>query len=307
MPSAPARAALNAFPLTPLRDDRLDEAALVRIVERLAAAGVDAITVLGSTGSGAYLDRAERARVVRLAVDAAGDVPVHAGVSALRTAHALAFAEDAAAAGARGLLLAPQSYQPLTDDDVAHLYADVTAATELPVVVYDNPGTTRFTFSTALYGRVAALPGVVSLKIPGVPADPWAAAERVAEIRTAVPTHVGVGVSGDAFGAAGLIAGCDTWYSVIAGTLPEPAVRITRAVREGRPADALTESERLAPLWDLFARHGSLRVTAAAAEHLGHAAPGCLPRPLLGLGPADRAEVAGVVDRVLDGEPATRP
>ena len=48
-------------------------------------------------------------------------------------------------------------------------------------------------------------------------------------------------------------------------------------------------------------------MTAAVAEHLGHAAPGCLPRPLLGLGPADRAEVAGVVDRVLDGESATRP
>ncbi len=71
--------------------------ALVRIIQRLAAAGVGAITVLGSTGAGAYLDRAERTRVVRLAVDAAGEVPVHAGVSALRTAHALA--EDAAAPG----------------------------------------------------------------------------------------------------------------------------------------------------------------------------------------------------------------
>lgn len=82
---------------------------------------------------------------------------------------------------------------------------------------------------------------------------------------------------------------------MVAGTLPEPAVRITRAVREGRPADALAESERRAPLGDLFARHGSLRVTAAAAEHLGLAAPACLPRPLLGLGVPDRAEVAGVV------------
>ncbi|WP_335342053.1 dihydrodipicolinate synthase family protein [Micrococcus lacusdianchii] len=143
-------AALDAFPLTPLRDDRLDEAALQRIIQRLAAAGVSAITVLGSTGAGAYLDCAERTRVVRLAVDAVGEVPAHAGVSALRTAHALAFAEDAAAAGARGLLLAPQSYQPLTDDGVAGLYTDVIAATELPVVVYDNPTTTRFTFSTAL-------------------------------------------------------------------------------------------------------------------------------------------------------------
>lgn len=43
------------------------------------------------------------------------------------------------------------AYQPLTEDDVFQLFRTVTALSSLPVVVYDNPGTTHFTFSTKLY------------------------------------------------------------------------------------------------------------------------------------------------------------
>lgn len=288
---------LSAFPLTPLADDRVDERAFAGIIERLAAAGVDSITALGSTGCAAYLTTEERARVARLAVQHAGDVPVFVGVSALRTSQALEHVRSAEFAGARGLLLAPMSYQPLTEHDVFELFRAVTERTELPVIVYDNPGTTHFAFTTELYERIARLPGIASIKIPGVPADPAAARDRVAEIRAAVPAHVTVGVSGDASAAAGLIAGCDAWYSVIGGTLPEPALRVVRAVREGRTADARAESERLAPLWELFAEYGgSLRVVAAVAEHLGIAPPRCLPLPIQGLGDAQRARVAAVLD-----------
>ena len=54
---------LSAFPLTPLSNDAVDEAAFIRLVERLGEAGVDSITALGSTGSYAYLSSDERSRV----------------------------------------------------------------------------------------------------------------------------------------------------------------------------------------------------------------------------------------------------
>ncbi|GAA1234552.1 dihydrodipicolinate synthase family protein [Prauserella halophila] len=296
---------LSAFPLTPLRDDTrlrddaVDEAAFVGLIERLVGAGVDSITALGSTGSYAYLTGAERARVARLAVEHAGGVPVFVGVGDLRTSHVLAHVDNAEAAGAAGILLAPMTYQPLTDEDVFELFRTVTEHTRLPVIVYDNPGTTHFTFTTDLYARIAELPGIVSLKIPGVPADPAAARDRVAAIRAAVGEHVTIGVSGDAFAASGLNAGCDAWYSVIGGTLPSPALTITRAAQEGRATDAVAESERLAPLWDRFAEFGgSLRVVAAIAEHLGLAPHRCLPLPVQGLSDAQRAAVAEVLDEL---------
>lgn len=288
---------LNAFPLTPLADDRVDERAFAGLVERLAAAGVDSITALGSTGSYAYLDVEERARVARLAVRCAGDTPVVVGVGALRTSTVLENVRSAERAGARGLLLAPMTYQPLTDDDVLGLFRSVAEATELPVIVYDNPGTTRFSFTRQLYRRVAELPGIASIKIPGVPLDPAEAYEHVAAIRKAIPEHVTIGVSGDAFAAAGLNAGCDAWYSVIGGTLPEPALEIARAALGGDAERAFAASDRLEPLWRLFAEFGgSLRVVAAIAEHLGLAPPRCLPLPIRGLDEAQRARIAETVE-----------
>lgn len=102
-----------------------------------------------------------------------------------RTSHVLTHAENAERAGASGLLLAPMTYQPLTDDDVFELFRTVTAHSSLPVVVYDNPGTTHFTFSTELYGRIAELPGIASIKIPGVPADPQQARARLVALGSA--------------------------------------------------------------------------------------------------------------------------
>ncbi|MFD6055167.1 dihydrodipicolinate synthase family protein [Agromyces sp. NPDC060279] len=289
---------LSAFPLTPLHDDQLDERAFAGLIERLVAAGVDSITALGSTGSYAYLSPDERARVAHLAVEHAGPTPVFVGVGGLRTSQILSHVASAEAAGAAGVLLAPMTYQPLTADDVFELYRTVAEFTKLPVIVYDNPGTTHFTFTTELYARIAELPGIASIKIPGVLVD-QAAQHRVAEIRAAIPEHVTIGVSGDAFAAAGLSAGCDAWYSVIGGTLPEPALTITRAALRGERAAAFTESERLAPLWSLFAEFGgSLRVVAAIAEHLGLVPERCLPLPIQGLDGPQRARVAAVVEQI---------
>lgn len=286
---------LSAFPLTPLADDRVDERAFARIVSRLATSGVDSITALGSTGSYAYLHADERERVTDLALEHAGDIPVFVGIGALRTSDVIAHANAAERSGAHGLLLAPMTYQPLTHDDVFGLFRAVSDHTSLPVIVYDNPNTTHFGFSLELYARLAELPGIASIKIPGALADYETIHARVRAIREVIPPNVTIGVSGDALAAAGLNAGCDAWYSVIAGTLPEVALRITRAALAGRVDEAARESDRLEPLWRLFAEYGgSLRVVAALAEHLGLAPGHCLPLPIRGLDEAGRARVAQV-------------
>ena len=298
-PDASLFTGLSAFPLTPLKDESIDEDAFVGLIERLVLAGVDSITALGSTGSYAYLDTDERARVAALTVESALDIPVFVGVGALRTRDVLANVASAEAAGAHGLLLAPVSYQPLTDDEVFELFRSVTESTDLPVVVYDNPGTTHFTFTTELYSRLAGLDGVASIKIPGAPASPAGCHERIGEIRTAIGSEVTIGISGDAHGAEGLIAGCDAWYTAVGGTIPEPMLEITRAAELGNAQLARELSAELQPLWDLFTEFGgSLRVTAAIAEHLGLVGADTLPLPVRDLDAAAKRKVAEVVDNL---------
>ena len=290
---------LSAFPLTPMNERGLDESAFVRLIGRLVTANVDSIGVLGSTGNYAYLTMAERARAVQLAVEHAGNIPVMVGIGALRTRDVLMLADYAQSAGASGVLLAPMSYQPLSADEVFGLYETVTQALSVPLCVYDNPRTTQFVFSDELHGRIAQLPNVASIKIPGVPGNAVEARARVERLRAQIPSHVAVGVSGDAAAANGLNAGCDVWYSVIGGLFPATALAITRAAQAGRAKEATLLSERLQPLWALFTEHGgSLRVVAAAAELLQLVEHPCLPLPLKALSGEGRQRLATLINEL---------
>lgn len=296
---------LSAFPLTPVDEssaDGVDEVAYRGLVERLAAAGVDSIATLGSTGSYAYLDRRARRRTVEMTVAGAGGTPVIAGVGATSTREVLRHAEDAQAAGASALLLAPVSYQPLTPEEVFGLFEDVDAASSVPIVVYDNPGTTRFTFSDELHGRIAALPRVASVKIPPVEGGAAAVSRRLTALRSHLPPDVTVGISGDAVAAEALVGGCDGWYSVLAGVLPRTCLALVAAARADRPDRALELSRLLQPLWALFDGYGSYRAVSALAEELGLVPHPNLPRPVLGLDDAGRRELVDAVTRLRDDD-----
>ena len=284
---------LSAFPLTPVVNDALDEDLLAALVARAAAAGADSIGALGSTGSYAYLSREERRRAAVSAVQAAGEVPVIVGIGALRTSDVLRAAEDAQNSGAAGLLLAPVSYQPLTEEEVAGLFEAVSAASSVPICLYDNPTTTRFAFTDEFYARIAVLPRVAAVKIP--PTVVERAAERVRQVRAILPQDVALGVSGDEFSGPALCAGADVWFSVLGGTLPEQALAITRAAQSGDAAAVRTLSGKLQPLWALFGRYGSLRVVSAVAAQLGLLPVENLPAPLQPLPVSARAEVTAVL------------
>jgi 4-hydroxy-tetrahydrodipicolinate synthase len=294
---------LAAFPITPAdADGRVDAPALRRLVRRLADAGVDSIGLLGSTGTYAYLSRAERRRAIEAAVDEAGGaVPVMAGVGALRTDAAVALAKDAKAAGAGAGLLAPVSYTPLTDEEVFVHFQAVAGESGLPICIYNNPGTTHFSFSPELTRRLSAVPGVVAVKNPAPPAGEVAA--QLADLRARVPAGFSLGYSGDAAAAEAMIAGADAWHSVLGGLAPDPVVAVVRAAQAGDAAEARRLNARLGPIWSLFAEFTSLRVIYAAANALGltSAAP---PRPILPLPDAAARRVAEAF-RTLELTPAT--
>ncbi|MFD9669136.1 dihydrodipicolinate synthase family protein, partial [Rhodococcus sp. NPDC059968] len=133
-----------------------------------------------------------------------------------------------------------------------------------------------------------------------VPVDLVEAASRVQSLRSHIPSTVTIGVSGDASAATGLNAGCDVWYSVLAGVLPKPCLSLTRASQNDDRNTATALSNRLEPIWELFRTHGSLRVVSAIAEHLGLVESPNLPQPVRGLDTAARAKVTTALEQVRD-------
>ncbi len=260
---------LSAFPLTPANPDGVvDTDSFAVMIDRLVAAGVDSIAVLGSTGTYAYLDRSERSRALACAVETvAGRVPLIAGIGAMRTSWVRELARDAERLGADGLLLAPVSYAPLTQDEVFALFDTTAAATGLPICIYNNPSTTHFSFSLELVSRLSRLPSIAAIKMP-LPADGDLTGE-IEGLRSSCREGLIVGYSGDWGAAQALLAGADAWYSVVAGLLPVPALRLTRAALSGDREATTAADADLGPLWELFRAHGSLRVMYLIAEQLG--------------------------------------
>lgn len=84
------------------------------------------------------------------------------------------------------MLLAPVSYTPLTEEEVFRHFLAVASATDLPLCIYSNPGTTNFTFSPDLVARLTAIPSIAAIKLP-LPAN-GSIASDLAAFRAAAPT-----------------------------------------------------------------------------------------------------------------------
>jgi dihydrodipicolinate synthase/N-acetylneuraminate lyase len=131
------RGALAAA-VTPLRDEgaALDEEAFGPYLAFLAAAGLDGILALGTTGEGILLSAAERRRAAELFLEGPLPVIVHCG--AQTTAETAALSEHAAASGAAGVAVIAPPYYALDDDALlAHFAAAARAAAPLPFYVYE--------------------------------------------------------------------------------------------------------------------------------------------------------------------------
>lgn len=275
---------LSAFPITPCdAEGRVDTDDLGRLIARLETAGVASIGLLGSTGTYAYISRPERLRAIKAAAATiAANTPLIVGIGALRTSEVVALAQDAQMGGANALLLAPMSYTPLTQDEVFELFRTVAEETDLPICIYNNPGTTHFNFGRQLLLRIADLPNIAAVKMP-LPAN-GTISDELADLRASLPAGFAIGYSGDWGCAEALLAGADTWYSVLGGILPKVAQDLTLAAQTGDVAATHAQDAALQPLWALFKEFGSLRAVYAIAKQL------CLtdaepPRPILPLGP----------------------
>ncbi|MEV3869572.1 dihydrodipicolinate synthase family protein [Streptomyces sp. NPDC049906] len=142
--SQPPLQGVISYPVTPFDPDTgdLDLAALDRLTHELVAAGSHAVAPLGSTGESAYLQEVEWDAVCETTLQAVGGrVPTLVGVSHWSTEGTVRRARVAARHGATAIMVLPQVYWKLTEDELRQHFATVAGAVDLPVMLYNNPGT----------------------------------------------------------------------------------------------------------------------------------------------------------------------
>ncbi|MCE8515618.1 dihydrodipicolinate synthase family protein [Ruegeria pomeroyi] len=177
-------------PCTP--DRRPDFDALVRKGREMIAAGMSAVVYCGSMGDWPLLTDAERMEgVARLT---AAGVPVIVGTGAVNTASAVAHARHAAEVGARGLMAIPRvlSRGSSMAAQRAHFAAILSAAPDLPAVIYNSPYYGFATRADLFFDLRRSHPNLIGFKEFGGKADLRYAAEAITSQDDGVTLMVGV-------------------------------------------------------------------------------------------------------------------
>lgn len=179
--------------MTPCKDDRSpDFDALVRKGKELIADGMSAVVYCGSMGDWPLLTDAERMEGVERLVKAG--VPVIVGTGAINSASAVAHAAHAQKVGAQGLMVIPRvlSRGPSLVAQRAHFKAILSAAPELPAVIYNSPYYGFATRADLFFALRAEHPNLVGFKEFGGPADLRYAAEHITSRGDDVALMIGV-------------------------------------------------------------------------------------------------------------------
>ena len=143
----------------------IDFEATASHLEMLIQAGVHGLIVLGSVGENTALDVAEKLAVMRMSKDVvAGRVPLLTGVAEFTTATAARFAADAEKIGLDGLMVLPAMVYKADRREILTHFRDVTQASNLPVMIYNNPPAYNADCTPEMFLELADEAKIVAIK-----------------------------------------------------------------------------------------------------------------------------------------------
>jgi dihydrodipicolinate synthase/N-acetylneuraminate lyase len=207
--------------------------------------GIDGLVPNGSLGEYESMDRDERRAVVEtVARVAKGRAKLIVGVSAPNWRIAGDHTRHAAEAGADAVMLLPPTNHLPTVPELLDHYRSV-AQHGVPVIVYNNPFSTRIDLTPDLIGRIGELDGIAAVK------EFSGDVRRIAQIAETAP-HLELLCGSDDLALESALMGATGWIGGFTGALPRETLRVFELGRLGDLPTALPLYRALLPLlrWD---------------------------------------------------------
>jgi 4-hydroxy-tetrahydrodipicolinate synthase len=224
-------------------DNRVDYAALKRLIEFHVEQGSDGLVIAGTTGESATLDKQEHTELVYRAVELVdGRLPVIAGTGSNSTAQTIQLSRDVAASGIDAyLLVVPYYNKPMQEGMVRHFTA-VADAVDKPVMLYNVPGRTVADMQPATVARLSEHENIFGIK------EATGDIDRLKAIRALVDTSFRL-YSGDDFTVLSFLReGGHGVVTVSGNVVPAAMAQLCRLARDGRFDDAEVLDASLQPL-----------------------------------------------------------
>ncbi len=239
----------------------VDAEAFGALVRHVVGGGADFVVVLGSTGEAATVTADERDLLVRLARQAAGQVPVVVGVGHNSTEQTCALAEHAVGAGADALLVVTPYYnKPQPAGLEAHFREVCGSVPGTPVIAYNVPGRTGVNLSPDTLQRLWSVDGLVAVK------ESSGDLRQIAQACAEAPEGRWVLAGDDDLALASIAVGARGLVSVCGNVVPAMTADLVHRALAGDLAGAREQSQHLLPLMNaLFAETNPVPLKAALA------------------------------------------
>lgn len=278
-------------------DFSLDIAGTLAHIDAMLAAGIHGLVMMGSVGENTTLDPAEKKELLKATVGHVGRrVPVLTGVAEYTTAGACRWAADAAKLGADGLMvLPPMVYLSDRRETIAHFRA-VAEATDLPIMVYNNPPAYKVDITPEMFAELADEPRFACIK------ESSDNPRRITDIINLTGDRYVIFAGVDDLFLECLMLGAVGWVSGLVNAFPRENRLIWDLASAGKWKEALAIYRWYTPLLHLDTHVKLVQYIKLAAAECGYGTDLCRP-PRLPLAGEERDRVLGIIRTAI----ATRP
>jgi 4-hydroxy-tetrahydrodipicolinate synthase len=202
-------------------DFSLDMEAMAKHLEFQLEAGVHGLVILGSLGENSTLDMDEKLQLTEFFVQRVGGrVPLLAGIAESDTRKACHFARRAQEAGLDGFMLLPPMRYPSDQRETLSYLQDVAAASDLPVMLYNNPVAYGTDLMPADFATLASNPKFVAIK------ESSEDTRRLAEIRKLLGDRFALFCGVDDLAFECFAMGAVGWVAGLVVAFPRETVRL---------------------------------------------------------------------------------
>jgi len=281
-------------------DGSLNIPATLKHLDVMIEGGVHGMILLGTVGENCSLEPGEKIELLRAgAKHLAGRVPLLTGVAEYTTAGACRFAVEAQKAGVEGLMVLPAMvYKSDPRETLTHFRA-VAAATDLPIMLYNNPVTYGVDLTPAMFAELADEPKFAAIK------ESSDNVRRITDIKNLCGDRYTLFCGVDDIVLECLMLGADGWVSGLVNAFPDENRLLWDLAAAGRWQDAVKVYRWYMPLLHLDTHPKLIQYIKLAVQECGYGSE-TVRAPRLPLVGAEREEVLGIIRRSMETRPKTK-
>lgn len=239
----------GVFPAITTQFDKRESLDIDGFAKNIAAqleAGIDGLVVGGTLGEASVLSQEEKELLVKTALDIAGSkIPIVLNIAEGATARAIKQAELADKWGAKGLMLLPPMRYKSDHRETVVYFKTVAEATNLPVMIYNNPVDYRIEITMDMLDELVESPNIQAIK------ESTRDVTNVTRIINRFGDRFKLLCGVDTIAMEELLLGAEGWVAGLCCAFPKETVAVYRLTKAGRIEEAKNIYRWFMPLLEL--------------------------------------------------------